>query len=67
MNDYVIYFANNLDPNTGSGVNWPQYTNDSLAMYTFLDRESQDIEITQDTYRQQPIQILTNLSLQYPI
>ncbi|KAJ3506803.1 hypothetical protein NMY22_g17130 [Coprinellus aureogranulatus] len=67
LNDYVIYFAYNLDPNTGSDPQWPQYAIDSPQLYTFPDLASRDNEITQDTFRKQPISILTNLSLEYPI
>lgn len=67
LNDYVIYFANNLDPNTGSGESWPQYTTDSPRLLTFPDTESGDISITDDTYRLEPISTLTNLSLAYPL
>ncbi|KAF5332574.1 hypothetical protein D9611_005208 [Ephemerocybe angulata] len=69
LNDYVIYFTNNLDPNTGSGTEWPQYTSDAPQMYTFhaIETDSSDNSLTTDDYRTEGISILTNLSLAYPI
>ena len=67
LNDYVIYFTYNLNPNTGSGPSWPQYTTDSPQLLRFPDLESQSLELSPDTYREQPMQTLMNLSLAYPI
>ncbi|EAU92417.2 carotenoid ester lipase [Coprinopsis cinerea okayama7 len=78
LNDYVIQFANNYDPNLDDSFNgdddddndrpnWPQYTADSPALYTFPSTDFGDIEITQDTYREGPMRVLTNLSMRFPL
>ncbi|PPR02347.1 hypothetical protein CVT24_011691 [Panaeolus cyanescens] len=68
LNDYLVWFAYNLDPNdpnNGSALNWPEYTVDSPVLYLF-PREG-DPELANDTYRAEPMRLLTNLSLEYPL
>ena len=64
MDDYLIRFANTLDPNLPSGPAWPQYSNDQPNLYTFTDDAAPSI--TQDTYRTEPIKKITELGLTYP-
>jgi len=66
MADYLVRFAANLDPNGDTGIEWPQYTTDSPNLLTFLDGPV-PLEITQDTYRVEAIEGITNLLLEYPI
>ncbi|KIM47453.1 hypothetical protein M413DRAFT_439116 [Hebeloma cylindrosporum] len=65
LDDYVIRFAVNHDPNNGTGVVWPQYTKASPRRYTFPPTGSPTIEL--DTQRAAQMAYLTNLSLTYPI
>ncbi|TFK24286.1 carotenoid ester lipase [Coprinopsis marcescibilis] len=67
LNEYVIYFANNFDPNTGNTTTWPQYTIDSPDMLAFPPTTEGNITVIKDLYRVNPMQILTNLSLKYPL
>ncbi|KAH6916593.1 carotenoid ester lipase [Coprinopsis sp. MPI-PUGE-AT-0042] len=69
--DYLIQFANEYDPNVGGAdevPEWPQYTKESPNMYNFgpafLDYK---IEITQDTYREEGMTLLSSLSLRFPL
>ncbi|TFK42160.1 Alpha/Beta hydrolase protein [Crucibulum laeve] len=70
LNDYLIRFASMLDPtkdkDNNTVVNWPEYTTESPNLYTFRPFNS-DPNITQDTYRDQAISQLANLSLIYPL
>ncbi|EIN12170.1 carotenoid ester lipase precursor [Punctularia strigosozonata HHB-11173 SS5] len=69
MRDYLIHFVNNLNPdgNTGTTFNWPQYTNDSPQLLTFLDDLVTLLQITQDTYRVDGMNLLTQLGLADPV
>lgn len=66
MEDYLIRFVATLDPNGNTGINWPKYTTESPNLMTFLDGVI-PLEITQDTYRQEAIAYLTNVTLANPI
>jgi len=67
MQDYLIHFINNLNPNTGSKLlNWPQYSTTAPSLMTFLDGLIPLI-ISQDTYRSSAIALLEQLSLQFPL
>ena len=66
MTDYLIRFVANLDPNGITGVNWPKYRTESPNMLTFFDGLTK-LGITQDTYRQEPITYMINLTLANPI
>ncbi|KAH9970731.1 Alpha/Beta hydrolase protein [Lactifluus volemus] len=63
--DYLIHFATNLDPNGGSSPWWPQYTTVSPDLMTFLPTAGTNI--TQDTYRAEGIQFVTELSRSRPV
>lgn len=66
MEDYLINFVNNLDPNGQSHLNWPQYTTASPKLMTFLDGLT-PLEITEDTYRVDAMALLTNITLAHPL
>ena len=33
--DYIVYFANHLDPNGGASVSWPKYDTDNRQLLEF--------------------------------
>ncbi|TFY81774.1 hypothetical protein EWM64_g2237 [Hericium alpestre] len=66
MADYLIRFATNLDPNGNTGISWPKYTTQSPNLLTFLDGVT-PLEITQDTYRIEGFNLLTQTTLAYPL
>jgi len=67
LQDYLIHFVNNLNPNSGSILpNWPQYSTTSKELLTLLDGLI-PIVITSDTFRQNAINLLTQLSLASPL
>ncbi|PPR05616.1 hypothetical protein CVT26_009137 [Gymnopilus dilepis] len=67
LDDHIINFAVTHDPNTGNGVNWPEYTVQSPQAYTFPPTAGSLPIVTQDDYRKDPMEYLTNISLEYPI
>ncbi|RPD60515.1 carotenoid ester lipase [Lentinus tigrinus ALCF2SS1-7] len=66
LGDYLIRFAETLDPNGDGAVEWPRYTNDTPLMLTFNDAQP-SINLTQDKYRSEQIDYLVKLSLADPI
>ncbi|KAH0586052.1 hypothetical protein H2248_007327 [Termitomyces sp. 'cryptogamus'] len=66
MADYLIRFAVNLNPNDGSGLQWPQYDLKDPQLLTFIDGLI-PVTITSDTYRQEAMNALTNLTLSNPL
>ena len=64
LTDYLIRFTNHLDPNGGGLHPWPQYDTKNRSVLTFWDGLI-PITITEDTYRQDAMNVLTNLSLAY--
>ncbi|KAF8895233.1 carotenoid ester lipase precursor [Infundibulicybe gibba] len=66
MADYLIRFAATLNPNGQTGINWPKYTTQSPQLLTFLDGLV-PLTITQDTYRKDAMNFLTNVTLANPI
>ncbi|EGN93858.1 hypothetical protein SERLA73DRAFT_126278 [Serpula lacrymans var. lacrymans S7.3] len=65
MTDYLIRFVANLDPSGNTGINWPQYKNETPNLLTFLDG-SIPANITQDTYRKEGIELVTRMMLDDP-
>ena len=51
MRNYLISFANTLDPNYASGFKWPGWTTESQTQLIFLDGLV-PLELGQDTYRE---------------
>jgi acetylcholinesterase len=68
LTDYIVRFVTNLDPNvgTGKGINWPKYDTSSKKLLTFLDGLVPQ-SVTADTYRQDGMAYLSELSLSYPL
>ncbi|KAG6889632.1 hypothetical protein C0992_004523 [Termitomyces sp. T32_za158] len=66
MADYLIRFAVNLNPNSASELQWPQYNLDKPQLLTFLDGLI-PVTITSDTYRSNAMNALTNLTLAHPL
>ena len=69
MKDYVIRFVNNLNPNgkNGGGVPWPQWDPRKPEAIIFQDDIFFPIVVGDDNYRTDPISLVSNLSLLYPI
>ena len=63
---YLINFVNNLDPNGKTGIQWPKYTTNSPALLTFLDGII-PLAITNDDYRVEGFDLITELSLKFPL
>jgi hypothetical protein len=66
LTDYLINFANTLDPNGATVPAWPAYTTAAPWMMTFLDGAVRTT-ITNDTYRAAGMAFLTNFTLQVPL
>ncbi|KAI0655443.1 carotenoid ester lipase precursor [Cubamyces menziesii] len=66
MADYLINFVNHLDPNGNTVPSWPKYTTSSPNLLTFLDGLI-PITITDDDYRVDAMNLITELSLQFPL
>ena len=56
----------NLDPNGPGLLNWPQYTTSSPKLMTFLDGPV-PLNITEDTFRVEGMDLLTKLLLANPL
>lgn len=66
MKDYVIHFTTHLNPNGASGSGWPKYTKSSPRNFVFgFGLIPSGIE--DDTYRQEAMAALSQLTLEYPI
>ncbi|KAF7976786.1 hypothetical protein HWV62_5628 [Athelia sp. TMB] len=67
LQDYLINFANNLNPNGHTVPEWPQYEATSRKLLTFVDGAAFNATtISQDTYRADALTGLTAISLKYP-
>ncbi|KAF9478210.1 carotenoid ester lipase precursor [Pholiota conissans] len=68
MGDYLIRFASTLNPNSNSilSFQWPQYTLSQRKILTFLDGLI-PLAISTDTYRQEGMNFLMNLTLATPV
>ncbi len=70
MADYLVNFVNKLDPNGKTGISWPQYTTKSPQLLEFYDlviSGLNGLKITNDDYRVDAMNFITQLSLQYPL
>ncbi|PFH47076.1 hypothetical protein AMATHDRAFT_153008 [Amanita thiersii Skay4041] len=65
LGDYLIFFANNMNPNRGLRFSWPKYDTSSRSILTLLDGFI-PLSVTKDTFRQEGINILTNITLTHP-
>jgi acetylcholinesterase len=66
LTDYLVHFTNHLDPNGRGLHHWPQYNTSTRSVLTLWDGFV-PITITDDTYRQDAMNVLTNLSLAHPL
>ena len=66
MADFLINFVNNLDPNGKTIISWPKYTTSSPKLLTLLDGVTPQT-ITNDDFRVDAMNLITNLSLQFPL
>ena len=66
MIDYVVHFVNHFDPNGKNLTAWPKYTPTNPTMLTLIEGPT-PIVLTNDTYRKEAMEYLTELSLQYPM
>ncbi len=66
MTDYLVNFVNNLDPNGVTGIHWPQYSLGSRELLMFQDGLI-PLTITTDDYRVDGFNVITDLSLKFPI
>ncbi|KAH9073439.1 alpha beta-hydrolase [Lactarius deliciosus] len=69
LRDYVIRFTSNLDPNgkKGLGIHWPQWNPEKPKAIIFQDDALFPIVIGNDNYRTDPLNLVANLSLLYPV
>ncbi|KAJ7364786.1 Alpha/Beta hydrolase protein [Mycena albidolilacea] len=74
LTDYLVNFVTALDPNGPTVPAWPAYTTEQPNLMTFADglgigdgRETGTTAVTQDTFREEAIRVLTEVSLEYPI
>ncbi|KAI1790735.1 carotenoid ester lipase precursor [Ganoderma leucocontextum] len=69
MTDYLVHFVNHGDPN-GAGdnlIDWPRYDTETRQQMTFVDDAHSPLVITNDTYRVDGFNKLTDLSLEFPL
>ncbi|OCH92834.1 carotenoid ester lipase precursor [Obba rivulosa] len=69
LTDYLINFVNHLDPNGRNvEIEWPKYDNTSLNLLTLTGNSAPyHLNITLDDFRVDGMNLLTNLSLDYPL
>jgi len=68
LKDYIIRFANKLDPNgkKGLGVPWPQWNRDKPKAVIFQDDILFPVIVEDDNARSMPKDYISNMSLLYP-
>lgn len=68
LDDYLVRFVTNLDPNNGTEPSWPKYDNSSKQILWFThDDDDTGVQVSTDDYRVPQLMYLTNLSLAYPL
>ncbi|KZV67209.1 carotenoid ester lipase precursor [Peniophora sp. CONT] len=65
LTDALVNFATNLDPNGPTLIDWPAYTTESPTLFTLLDGNVTQ-ELTNDTYRAEAMEVLTQVALGNP-
>ncbi|OJT04264.1 Lipase 4 [Trametes pubescens] len=66
MTDYFVRFVHTLNPNNPPGnFYWPEYTLELPQLLTFVDGNV-SLKVTSDTFREEAIGFLTELSLEQP-
>ncbi|KAF9049529.1 carotenoid ester lipase precursor [Hymenopellis radicata] len=66
LQDYIIRFVANLDPNGDTGITWPKWTIESPQLLSFNDGPVPQ-SITDDTYRKEAIETLNAILLENPV
>ena len=72
LQDYLINFINNLDPNVGTAksseklIYWPRFTTYSKSLLTILDGPV-PLTISKDDFRRLAIDFLIMLGLKHPM
>ncbi|KAJ7625831.1 Alpha/Beta hydrolase protein [Roridomyces roridus] len=66
LTDYLINFATDLHPNGPTVPLWPKWSTAAPNLMTFHDGRVRT-SITQDTYRAAGMQLLTDLTFEFPI
>lgn len=64
--EYLINFVNHLDPNGKGLTSWPKYSESNPLLLTFLDG-AVPITLTNDTFRKEGMELITNLMLVTPL
>ncbi|KAI0292408.1 carotenoid ester lipase precursor [Russula brevipes] len=69
LRDYILRFANNLDPNgdNGLGIPWPQWNPDKPKALILQDSTLFPLIIADDNYRSRALDYVGNMSIRYPI
>lgn len=68
LDDYLIRFVTNLDPNNGTEPGWPKYDNSSKQILWFThDNNDTGVQLSTDDYRVPQMTYLTGLGLAYPL
>ena len=66
MTDFYVRFVNDLDPNGGSGVQWPKYNTSTRSTLQFNDGRM-PLSIVVDDERRAGTDELLSLSMQFPV
>ena len=66
LTNYLIHFANHLNPNGHEMFFWEKYHTSTRSLLTLWDGLI-PITTTKDTYRQHAMNVLTNISLANPL
>lgn len=66
LQDYIISFAYNLNPNGRTVPKWARYTAEAPTMMALLDGVP-TIGAVEDTYRAEAIEGVTKIGLIYPL
>ena len=68
MQPYLIRFVATLDPNgdADTDVQWPKWTPEEPNLLSFNDGDVL-LNVTQDTYREEAIDTMNKLLIQYPV
>ncbi|KIY67671.1 carotenoid ester lipase precursor [Cylindrobasidium torrendii FP15055 ss-10] len=63
--DYLVNFMYDLDPNGGNSTVWPKWTPEERSILSLDDGET-PVSVQQDTFRQDAIQKVWEVFLEYP-
>ncbi|KAK0460038.1 carotenoid ester lipase precursor [Desarmillaria tabescens] len=67
MADYLIRFAATLNPSGSTDIQWPQWTDNSPNLLTFNDDPFKPLTVTQDTFRSDAMDSLSEILLRNSI